>query len=58
MVENDQSYKFFLHLKTPNNSKEIFLPNTYRYIFAVFPSRSGIAISGAVIGYVTGIYLK
>ena len=25
------------------------------YILAVFPSSSGIAISGAVVGYVTGI---
>lgn len=28
------------------------------YIFAVFPSNSGIAISGAVVGYVTGSYKK
>ena len=27
----------------------------YLYIFAVFPSNSGIAISGAVAGYVIGI---
>lgn len=30
--------------------------NVYLNIFAVFPSNSGIAISGAVEGYVTGIY--
>ena len=29
---------------------------TYLYILAVFPSSSGMAISGAVPGYVTGIY--
>ena len=29
---------------------------TDRYILAVFPSSSGMAISGAVSGYVTGIY--
>ena len=28
---------------------------TYLYIFAVLPSSSGSAISGAVVGYVTGI---
>lgn len=32
--------------------RQIFPP---RYIFAVFPSNSGSAISGAVAGYVTGI---
>lgn len=29
--------------------------HTYLYILAVFPSSSGIATSGAVAGYVTGI---
>lgn len=29
---------------------------TYRYIFAVLPSSSGMAISGAVAGYVMGIW--
>ena len=32
---------------------QIFPP---RYILAVLPSNSGRAISGAVVGYVTGIY--
>ena len=31
---------------------------TYLYIFAVFPSNSGMATSGAVAGYVTAIYLQ
>ena len=31
---------------------------SYLYIFAVFPSSSGMAISGAVVGYVTGICEK
>lgn len=29
---------------------------SYLYIFAVFPSSSGTAISGAVVGYVIGIW--
>ena len=29
--------------------------STRLYIFAVFPSSSGMAISGAVVGYKTGI---
>lgn len=29
--------------------------STYLYILAVLPSNSGIAISGAVVGYITGI---
>lgn len=35
--------------------RQIFPP---LYIFAVLPSNSGKAISGAVIGYVTGIWIK
>lgn len=43
---------FFAHSGLKWSVKQIFPP---LYIFAVFPSSSGRAISGAVVGYVTGI---
>ena len=42
---------FLLHNGLKWSVMQIFPP---RYILAVFPSNSGSAISGAVIGYVTG----
>lgn len=43
---------FLAHNGLKWSVKQILPP---RYIFAVFPSNSGNAISGAVIGYVIGI---
>lgn len=47
-LQYNHSTSFILSLK----SKHLV---SYLYIFAVFPSNSGIAISGAVVGNVTGI---
>lgn len=45
---------YYIIILVFDKMKQWWFPNLY--IFAVLPSSSGMAISGAVVGYVTGIY--